>query len=157
LILKDLMRFPYSGNTWELRLKRVGSPAPYIWRGTTQAETQERPHCRDGNYASMESKLMGPILTIEQVSELLNVKPSWIYQRTCDGSLRGTGRGRRASRSGKAAPAQAQRQAPATMPHYKCGKLLRFDRDEVMAWFMQMHCDASDTEGAGEARAVVSH
>jgi hypothetical protein len=30
------------------------------------------------------------ILTVEQVAELLNVKPSWIYMRTCDGALRGT-------------------------------------------------------------------
>jgi len=89
---------------------------------------------------------MGPILTIEQTAELLNVRTSWIYARTCDGALRGTGRGRRASRKAKAAPAQAQRQAPERMPHYKLGKLLRFDRDEVLIWFAAMHCDGSDDQ-----------
>lgn len=95
------------------------------------------------------------ILTIEQAAELLNVRPSWIYARTCDGSLRGTGRGRRSTRKAKTAAPVAQRQAPATMPHYKCGKLLRFDRDEVLTWFSRMHCNGSDdqhTERCGESQ-----
>ena len=97
---------------------------------------------------------MGPILTIAQAAELLNVRPSWIYARTCDGSLRGTGRGRRASHKAKAATPEAHRQAPERIPHFKAGKLLRFDKDEVMAWFSRMHCDASDehTQREGEAR-----
>ena len=78
------------------------------------------------------------ILTIEQVAELLNVKPSWIYQRTCDGALRGTGRGRRGKQPGSSA-----RQHPADsverMPHFKAGRLLRFDRDEVLVWFWKLH------------------
>lgn len=87
------------------------------------------------------------ILTIEQVAELLNVRPSWIYQRTCDGSLRGTGRGRRGKRPGSSA-----RQHPADsverMPHFKAGRLLRFDRDEVLAWFSKLHRgpESSDTQ-----------
>lgn len=76
------------------------------------------------------------ILTVEQVAELLNVRPSWIYARTCDGALRGTGRGRRGS--GKQSfPGPVEKFE--RMPHYKCGKLLRFDRDEVLAWFAKMH------------------
>ena len=78
------------------------------------------------------------ILTISQVAALLNVKPSWIYQRTCDGALRGTGRGRRRARKGIAA-----RQNPCDvlerMPHFKAGRLLRFDREEVLRWFERMH------------------
>lgn len=78
------------------------------------------------------------ILTIEQACELLNVRPSWIYARTCDGSLRGTGRGRRRARKGN-----ASRQHPCEqlerMPHFKVGKLLRFDRAEILGWFLKMH------------------
>ena len=76
------------------------------------------------------------ILTIEQVCELLNVKPSWIYARTCDGALRGTGRGKRGKRG---AHWQSPIERFERMPHYKCGKLLRFDRDEVLVWFAKMH------------------
>jgi hypothetical protein len=25
------------------------------------------------------------------------------------------------------------------MPHFKAGRLLRFDRDEVLAWFSKLH------------------
>jgi predicted DNA-binding transcriptional regulator AlpA len=78
------------------------------------------------------------ILTIEQVAELLNVRPSWIYQRTCDGALRGTGRGRRGKRPGsgvKPHPVDSVER----IPHFKAGRLLRFDRDEVLAWFERLH------------------
>ena len=78
------------------------------------------------------------ILTIEQVADLLNVRPSWIYQRTCDGALRGTGRGRRGKRQGAIArphPADSVER----IPHFKAGRLLRFDRDEVLAWFLKLH------------------
>jgi hypothetical protein len=82
--------------------------------------------------------MISRILTIEQVAELLNVRPSWIYQRTCDGALRGTGRGRRGKR-----PSATARPHPADsverMPHFKAGRLLRFDRDEVLTWFGKLH------------------
>lgn len=78
------------------------------------------------------------ILTIEQVAELLNVRPSWIYQRTCDGSERGSGRGRRRTKRGGAARPHPS-ELVERMPHFKCGRLLRFDRDEVLAWFTRMH------------------
>jgi len=78
------------------------------------------------------------ILTIEQVAEMLNVRPSWIYQRTCDGALRGTGRGRRGKR-----PRQGVIPHPVDsverIPHFKAGRLLRFDRDEVLSWFSRLH------------------
>lgn len=78
------------------------------------------------------------ILTIEQVCELLNVRPSWVYQRTCDGQLRGTGRGRRRSQKGSASRQHSCEQLE-RMPHFKAGKLLRFDRAEVLEWFLTMH------------------
>ena len=78
------------------------------------------------------------ILTIEQVAALLNVRPSWIYQRTCDGALRGTGRGRRGKR-----PTSSARPHPMEsierIPHFKAGRLLRFDEAEVLAWFSKLH------------------
>jgi predicted DNA-binding transcriptional regulator AlpA len=77
------------------------------------------------------------ILTIEQVAELLNVRPSWLYQRTCDGSERGTGRGRRRSRQSEPRPHPVE--VIERIPHFKAGRLLRFDRDEVLAWFTKMH------------------
>ena len=82
------------------------------------------------------------ILTVDQVAALLNVRPSWIYQRTCDGSERGTGRGRRRSaRGGVSRPHPVD--MVERMPHFKAGKLLRFDRDEVLAWFAGMHRNGS--------------
>lgn len=83
-------------------------------------------------------------LTVEQVAELLNVRPSWIYARTCDGALRGTGRGRRGPRGAKW---QSPVERFERMPHYKCGKLLRFDRDEVLAWFARMHRNGFEPSG----------
>jgi hypothetical protein len=83
------------------------------------------------------------ILTIEQVCELINVRPSWVYQRTCDGSERGRGRGRRRSaRGGVSRPHPVD--TVDRMPHFKAGKLLRFDRDEVLAWFAGMHRNGSE-------------
>jgi hypothetical protein len=82
------------------------------------------------------------ILKVDQVAALVNVRPSWIYQRTCDGSERGTGRGRRRSaRGGVSRPHPAD--VVERMPHFKAGKLLRFDRDEVLAWFAGMHRSGS--------------
>jgi predicted DNA-binding transcriptional regulator AlpA len=81
------------------------------------------------------------ILTINQVCELLNVRPGWIYARTCDGTERGIGRGRpRREDSIRPHPIELIER----MPHFKCGRLLRFDRDEVLAWFQAMHRDASE-------------
>lgn len=84
------------------------------------------------------SMTISKILTIDQVAELLNVRPSWIYQRTCDGTQRGTGRGRRRTGNGS-----QFRPNPVDvldrMPHFKAGRLLGFDRDEVLAWFAKFH------------------
>jgi len=78
------------------------------------------------------------ILTIEQVSVLLNLPKSWIYQRTCDGALRGTGRGRRGRWPGSSARPHPS-DSVERMPHFKAGRLLRFDRDEVLTWFAKLH------------------
>ncbi|MGA8224187.1 MAG: helix-turn-helix domain-containing protein [Candidatus Acidiferrales bacterium] len=81
------------------------------------------------------------ILTIEQVAVLLNVRESWIYQRTGDGSLRGTGRGRRGKRNcAKPEPVEAVER----IPHFKAGRLLRFDEAEVLAWFAKMHRNGAE-------------
>jgi hypothetical protein len=110
-----------------------------------------RPFLFSGSFVVTISK----ILTVEQVAELLNVRPSWIYQRTCDGSERGTGRGRRRSaRGGVSRPHPVD--MVERMPHFKAGKLLRFDRDEVLAWFAGMHRNGSEPsvnqpEGSSQA------
>jgi predicted DNA-binding transcriptional regulator AlpA len=98
------------------------------------------------------------ILTIEQVSELLNVRPSWVYARTCDGTLRGTGRGRRASRKSRGARRSPIETLP-RIPHFKAGRLLRFDRDEVLTWFQKMHRsehEPSSNKPEGGPQAVES-
>jgi hypothetical protein len=76
-----------------------------------------------------------PPLTIAQVAALLNVKESWIYSRTCDGKLAGTGRGRKSAR--KSRHGRRERAQLAPIPHYKIGALLRFDRAKVLAWWAQ--------------------
>jgi len=60
-------------------------------------------------------KITTGVLTLKEVAALLKVKTSWLYQRTCDRSIRGG------------------------IPHFKLGKLLRFDRTEVVDWFWGMH------------------
>lgn len=55
------------------------------------------------------------IMTLEEVATLLRVKPGWIYARTRAGG----------------------EQSP--IPHYKAGRLLRFDRAEVLAWWARLH------------------
>lgn len=82
--------------------------------------------------------MISEVLTIAQVAALLNVKESWIYQRTCDGALRGSGRGRPAKRPGSIARANPV-DSVERIPHFKAGRLLRFDRDEVLAWFSKLH------------------
>jgi hypothetical protein len=46
-------------------------------------------------------KITTDVLTLEEVAALLKVKTSWLYQRTCDRTIRGG------------------------IPHFKLGKLLR--------------------------------
>ena len=50
-----------------------------------------------------------PFVDIEEMSRLLNVKKSWIYQRTRIGS--------------------------SAIPHVKMGKYVKFKPDEVLAFF----------------------
>jgi excisionase family DNA binding protein len=69
-------------------------------------------------------KVITDILTIEEVAEMLRVKKMWIYQRTRPKGVRGG------------------------IPHYRIGKLLRFDKAEILAWFSSMD-RAGNT--AGEA------
>jgi len=90
--------------------------------------------------------MISQILTIEQVSELLNVRPSWVYARTCDGKLRGTGRGRRSARKGSAVRPHPM-EAVERMPCFKLGRLLRFDRDEVLRWLESLHRNGSEPTG----------
>jgi|HubBroStandDraft_6_1064221.scaffolds.fasta_scaffold1411060_1 predicted DNA-binding transcriptional regulator AlpA len=86
------------------------------------------------------------ILTIEQVAELLNVKPSWIYMRTCDGALRGTGRGRYKPRKG-GPPSAHPVDTVERIPYFKFGRLLRFDRDEVLKWVAALHRNGTEPSG----------
>jgi excisionase family DNA binding protein len=60
-------------------------------------------------------KITTDILTLAEVAEMLRVKKMWIYQRTRPKGTRGG------------------------IPHYRIGKLLRFDRAEILAWFGTMH------------------
>ena len=87
-------------------------------------------------------------LTIEQMAEELGVRPSWIYSRTGDGTLRGTGRGRKPRRRGASTPRPEPAPAPQErIPHYKAGRLLRFDRDEVFAWWAKFHRNGAKPSG----------
>jgi len=86
------------------------------------------------------------ILTVEQVAELLNVKPSWIYMRTCDGALRGTGRGRYKPRKGSPLSPHPV-DSIERIPCYKFGRLLRFDRDEVLKWVEALHRNGTEPSG----------
>ncbi len=52
---------------------------------------------------------MEPLLSIKQLSSVLNVPVSWIYDRTRKGSVE-------------------------PIPHYKIGKYVRFDVREVVAY-----------------------
>lgn len=49
------------------------------------------------------------LYTIDEMADALRVKPSWIYART-------------------------MQKGPGSIPRLKCGKYLRFNPDEVMAW-----------------------
>ncbi len=103
--------------------------------------------------------VISKILTIEQVAELLNVQLAWLYARTCDGALRGTARFRRGSRR-KTTTRQSVVEKFERIPHFKAGRLLRFDRDEVLAWFARMHrygSEPSGTQPGGCSQAVETH
>jgi excisionase family DNA binding protein len=60
-------------------------------------------------------KVITDILTIDELAEMLRVKKMWIYQRTRPKGVRGG------------------------IPHYRVGKLLRFDKAEILAWLSTMH------------------
>ena len=98
------------------------------------------------------------LLTVEEVADMLRMTTSWIYARTGDGMLTGTGRGRR--RSGKAGKSPQRRAGPADrIPHFKPGggRLLRFDKQEVLAWFAKYHrngCEAPGMQPGGHPQAI---
>ena len=87
------------------------------------------------------------ILTIEQVAALLNVKESWIYARTGDGALKGSGRGRKRKRGSPSRPQACTAEPLERMPHFKAGRLLRFDRAEVLAWWAKFHRNGAEPSG----------
>ena len=51
----------------------------------------------------------GRLLTVQEVADLLQVAPSWVYGRT-------------------------RRRGAEQLPHIKLGKYLRFEEDAVLAW-----------------------
>jgi excisionase family DNA binding protein len=52
---------------------------------------------------------MKRLINVQELAELLDVPESWVYQRTCMGKK--------------------------SIPHYRIGKHIRFDADEVMKFF----------------------
>ena len=74
------------------------------------------------------------ILTVEEVAAMLKVTRSWVYARTRDGRLAGTGRGRKSHSRKRSEPSEPLALAE-RIPHIKPGKLLRFERSEVLAWW----------------------
>jgi hypothetical protein len=81
-------------------------------------------------------------LTVDELAALWNVKTSWIYARTCSGEFAGAGRGRKPAGKNR----QKRRQKPLEqIPHFRPGggRLLRFDRDEVMAWWEKWHTNGA--------------
>ncbi len=52
-----------------------------------------------------------PFLFVREVAALLRQPVSWVYERSRMGEI----------------------------PHYKAGKRLEFDREEVLAWFREAH------------------
>jgi hypothetical protein len=72
---------------------------------------------------------METLMTIEEISELLRVPPSWIYGRTAPSCPPGE-----------------------RLPHLKLGRHLRFERAKVVAW-MEKHerngHEASGTQPEG--------
>jgi len=66
----------------------------------------------DNQKSGNQSIIHREFLTIDEVSEVLKVPKTWIYQRT-------------------------RERSPSTIPFYKLGKYLRFDIDEVLAWLRE--------------------
>lgn len=54
----------------------------------------------------MDGVLIGPLMTVQQVAEMLNVKPSWVYGKVATGEI----------------------------PHLHVGRYPRFMREEVLVW-----------------------
>ena len=52
------------------------------------------------------------LLTINEISELLNVTKGWIYART-------------------------MKKSKNQIPHYKLGKFIRFNLNEVLTWLLE--------------------
>ena len=68
-----------------------------------------QPRLQVENQKSKNEEEVSPLLTVEQMAEMLDVPKSWIYQRTQLGQK--------------------------GIPHIKLGKYVRFDSDEVLAFF----------------------
>jgi excisionase family DNA binding protein len=58
---------------------------------------------------NMPTSEVGRLLTVGEVADLLQVAPSWVYQRT-------------------------RRRGIDRLPHIKLGKYIRFEEDAVLAW-----------------------
>ena len=69
------------------------------------------------------------LLTIDEVAELLRVRPSWVYARTC------------APASGRDGP-RFPKEADDPLPYVRIGRLLRFRRGEIDAW-LERHAHSS--------------
>lgn len=69
-------------------------------------------------------KIKTDLLTIDELAAMLKVTKMWIYKRTQPKSIRGG------------------------IPHYRLGRLLRFDIEEIRAWIEKTHCSGNP---AGEA------
>ena len=87
------------------------------------------------------------IITVEQVAALLNVKESWIYARTGDGALKNTGRGRKRKRGSPSRHREHTLEPLERIPHFKAGRLLRFDRDEILIWWTKFHRNGAEPSG----------
>ncbi len=62
-----------------------------------------------GNSSTIRDSTMERLLTVDEVADLLQVAPSWIYERT-------------------------RRRGADQLPHIKLGKYLRFEEDAIRAF-----------------------
>jgi len=62
----------------------------------------------------MESTTATQLMTVQEIAEMLNVKPSWVYGKVASGDI----------------------------PHLHVGRYPRFGRDEVIAWLRGESVDA---------------
>ena len=85
--------------------------------GGSQKEKKEEKDSGGGDSEEDGSSLKSKrkLLTIKQLAEFLSVPVSWLYQRT--------------------------RLGPSAIPHYKMGKYVRFDADEVVAFLRDKNSD----------------